>query len=78
MWIAILLTAIPFIIWDILAYQRGHWDFNYDFLFGYSILGLPIEEIAFFLLVPYSTLYVWIVVKHFTTFKDLLNKTFTF
>lgn len=41
-----------FVTWDLVGAQLGHWGYNPRFLTGLRILGLPIEEYLFFLVVP--------------------------
>jgi lycopene cyclase domain-containing protein len=55
---AILLAAIPFIIWDI-SVAGTHWYYNDAYTMGIHFLGLPIEEWFFFISVPYACLFTW-------------------
>jgi lycopene cyclase domain-containing protein len=58
--ISVLLTVIiPFIIWDVFATRVGHWGFNAHYTLGPSILGLPLEEIGFFVAVSLAALAIW-------------------
>jgi lycopene cyclase domain-containing protein len=60
-------VSLPFIVWDIWAARGGHWGFNPAFTIGPDILGIPLEEVLFFLTVPFAMIFVWEVVnKHFT------------
>ncbi len=56
-------VSLPFIIWDIIATDNGHWAFNEEFILGPKLFGLPIEEILFFFLVPVVMLIVWYLVR---------------
>ena len=61
-----LTVSIPFIFWDIIVTNRGHWAFNPKFTLTYRLLGLPIEEILFFVTVPYSCIFLYhYCKKHF-------------
>lgn len=71
---AISITAIVFILWDIWAVENNLWDFNKDFVSSVVIGNLPLEEVLFFVCIPYSSLYVWNVIRDFTTFEDLINR----
>lgn len=51
------------IAWDSFAVARGHWSFNMDKLLGIKIGYLPIEEYLFFLIIPYSILTIYRVLK---------------
>ncbi|PKL89393.1 MAG: lycopene cyclase domain-containing protein [Ignavibacteriae bacterium HGW-Ignavibacteriae-2] len=54
-----LLVGIPYVIWDIIATKRGDWSFNPEFLTGIYIFNLPLEEILFFITVPYSMIFLY-------------------
>ena len=43
-------------IWDYYAIYHSHWTFPGNGLIGLRILGLPIEEFLFFIIVPYAAL----------------------
>ena len=63
--IATVIVAAIFIAWDAVATLRGHWSFNPLYVLNFKIIGLPIEEILFFLTVPYSTLFAYEGFKYF-------------
>ena len=52
-----LIVSLVFIIWDALFTKIGVWWFNEQYLLGIYILGLPLEEILFFLCIPYACLF---------------------
>ena len=56
--IAIVIPAIPFLLWDILV-TGAHWNFNPKYVSGIKIINLPIEEILFFITVPFACLFTW-------------------
>ncbi|MBL0310648.1 MAG: lycopene cyclase domain-containing protein [Bacteroidetes bacterium] len=47
---SIVLPAVLFLIWDYFKTRYGVWGFNPDYITGYKMAGLPIEEIFFFFL----------------------------
>jgi lycopene cyclase domain-containing protein len=53
-------TLLPvvavFVVWDLLATHRGHWWFADEYVLGVRLLGLPLEEWLFFLVVPVCAL----------------------
>lgn len=55
---AVGITLIPFVLWDAVAVRR-YWWFNPRYTTGAEIAGLPVEEILFFLTVPFACLFVW-------------------
>lgn len=56
---AIVITATIFIIWDILFTVRGIWGFNKNYITGIYLFNLPIEEIMFFLCIPFACLFTY-------------------
>ncbi|MCA9385065.1 lycopene cyclase domain-containing protein [Candidatus Dojkabacteria bacterium] len=48
-----------FIIWDVWATANNVWSFNTEYITGHTIGGLPIEEILFFITIPYSCLAIY-------------------
>ncbi len=48
--------------WDIMATQRGHWWWSSDLVTGWRLVGLPIEEWLFFVVVPICALLTYEVV----------------
>lgn len=60
--IAVVSTA--YIVWDIAVTARGEWSFNARYLTGARVFNLPVEEILFFLTVPYSCLFIYEVVLY--------------
>lgn len=66
---SILIVSMAYIIWDIFATKRGDWAFNPDHLVGIYFFGLPLEEILFFITVPYSCVFIYETVKFYTKEK---------
>ncbi|GAB4184222.1 MAG: hypothetical protein Kow00108_21770 [Calditrichia bacterium] len=60
----IMLTALPFILWDALVTGR-HWYFNESYTLPFRPLGIPLEEILFFITVPYAVLFIWEVLTSY-------------
>ena len=71
-WPAIFLVGLIFIAWDVVFTQMGVWGFTEEHLIGVNIFGLPIEEMLFFLTVPYACLFIYEVLNYFIQ-KDLLG-----
>ncbi|MCO5949856.1 lycopene cyclase domain-containing protein [Mucilaginibacter flavidus] len=51
---AMLITGIVFIAWDMYFTRLKIWGFNATYLTGINVGNLPLEEILFFLCIPYS------------------------
>lgn len=60
---SVLIVGILFLIWDEYFTQLGIWGFNPKYLTGIFIGHLPIEEVAFFLVVPYACVFIYEVLK---------------
>ena len=56
--ISILIVASIFILWDIIFTKRGVWGFNSQYHIPFKPFGLPIEEWLFFLIIPYSSIFL--------------------
>jgi lycopene cyclase domain-containing protein len=71
LWPAILISTVPFIIWDSYFTRIGVWGFTPKYLLGSYLLGLPIEEILFFICIPYACLFTYYCFRNFfgTSYK---------
>jgi len=56
---AIFLTGLIFLIWDMLFTKLNVWSFNPAYIVGINLFGLPLEEILFFLTVPYACVFIY-------------------
>ena len=45
-------TGAVFVAWDLVGARLGHWDYNPAAITGVALLGLPLEEYLFFVVVP--------------------------
>ncbi len=66
-------SAIFFIVWDVLFTQMGIWEFNPDYTLGIHIINLPLEEWLFFIVVPFSCVFIYEVMNYFVK-KDILQQ----
>lgn len=72
---AILLPASFFLIWDQIFTDMGVWGFNPDYILGVYLFDLPIEEILFFICIPYACVFTYEAVGYFSKQDHL--KSFT-
>lgn len=64
------LPALAYLIWDIIFTKMGVWKFNSEYILGPKILSLPVEEILFFISIPYSCLFIYECISvYFPNFK---------
>lgn len=56
--------SIFFLWWDIRFTELGVWGFNEYYLLGPSLMGLPLEEYLFFLLIGFCCLFVYESMNH--------------
>lgn len=69
---AILANGVLFIVWDAMFTEAGIWGFNEEYLTGIYLFNLPLEEMLFFLTVPYACVFIYDVLNAYIT-KDLLQ-----
>ena len=69
--VPILIPAIFFLIWDSIV-ADSHWHFNDKYVLGITFFNLPIEEILFFISVPFACLFTWEMIIRRSEGKELL------
>lgn len=74
---AILITAIVFLVWDEIFTRQSIWSFNSRYILGYYYQHLPIEEILFFVCIPYACLFVFHCIELFVKVKHFRWVNFT-
>lgn len=70
---ALLIPALFFLIWDGIFTAQGVWGFNNRYISGVKLFNLPIEEILFFICIPYACVFTYEVLNHFVK-QDVLGK----
>ena len=69
--LSIAVVSTCYLLWDILVTARGEWSFNGKYLTGVQIFNIPLEEVLFFITVPYSCLFIYEVVLYATKSSKL-------
>jgi lycopene cyclase domain-containing protein len=53
------ISALSFIIWDVIFTAKGVWGFNEKFIIGINVYNLPLEEILFFICIPFACVFTY-------------------
>jgi lycopene cyclase domain-containing protein len=53
--LTIVVAGTPFLAWDLYATGAGHWWFDAAQTLPWRVAGLPLEEVAFFVVIPLVT-----------------------
>jgi lycopene cyclase domain-containing protein len=60
-----LIVAFIFIIWDIYKTHAGVWWFDTKYTLGIQIVNLPLEEVFFFICIPYACVFTYYCFKKY-------------
>lgn len=72
---SIFAVAVVYIAFDVYFTKMSYWGFNPSYLSGFYLFHLPIEEILFFIVVPYASIFLHeSILEYFPQVK--LGRTF--
>lgn len=66
---AIALSGLVFLLWDIVFTKYGVWSFNSAYVLGIRFQDLPLEEMLFFLTVPFACVFIYECISYYFTEK---------
>ena len=61
--LTVLLAGTPFLLWDLGATEAGHWRFDADQTLPWRVAGIPLEEVAFFVVIPLAAVLTYEAVR---------------
>jgi len=69
----LLFGGIIYLVWDHYFTIKSVWSFNEKYITGYHIGALPIEEVLFFILIPYACIFIEYCVRAYFPKIDQMN-----
>lgn len=70
---ALFISGCVFLVWDWIFTLTGVWSFNADYILGVYFFGLPLEEILFFITVPFACLFIYSCLNYYLK-KNILKQ----
>jgi lycopene cyclase domain-containing protein len=68
-WPGMAITGIFFLFWDVLFTMKGVWSFNPQYIIGVTFWGLPLEEVLFFLTVPFACIFIYACLNYYVKWQ---------
>lgn len=65
-------VMVVFVPWDVYFTKNSVWWFNESYTTGIKLFNLPIEEVLFFVFVPYACIFIYEVLNYFIK-RDVLG-----
>ncbi|WP_423148917.1 lycopene cyclase domain-containing protein [Rubrolithibacter danxiaensis] len=69
---SLFLSGLLFLLWDCLFTITGVWSFNENYILGIAFFDLPLEEILFFITVPFACIFIYECLNFYIK-KDFLQ-----
>lgn len=63
--LSIAIILVIFGMWDVYATYRGHWQFDPAAVWKVRIINLPLEEVLFFVVIPFCSIFTWEIFNYF-------------
>jgi lycopene cyclase domain-containing protein len=75
-WPGMAITGLFFLVWDILFTVKGVWSFNPKYILSINIYQLPLEEVLFFLTVPFACIFIYACINHYLKYmlSDMVSE----
>ncbi len=58
------MVAVVFLIWDAIFTHHGVWGFNEYYCLGIDVFKMPLEECAFFFVIPFCSLFIHYAIQY--------------
>lgn len=71
-----IMVAAFFLVWDALFTEMGIWGFNEAYITGIKVYNLPIEEVLFFICIPYACTYTYYVISTHVKIKQTVTQLY--
>lgn len=65
LWPGLIITGLIFLFWDVLFTVNQVWSFNSKYITGITFFHLPLEEILFFLTVPFACVFIYACLNYY-------------
>lgn len=68
-WPGLLISGMLFLAWDIFFTVKEVWSFNPNYILGITFFRLPLEEILFFLTIPFSCIFIYECLNYYVKWQ---------
>lgn len=67
----LIISGLLYLVWDYIFTVQNVWSFNPTYILGINLLNLPLEEILFFITVPFACIFIYECMN--TYFNPIIN-----